>query len=113
MEAQKTVDQQLASFDQEPVDALILGCTHFPFLTHEINQKMGNKVRLIDPALETVNQVKKLLTTEHRLAQQAASYQLYSTGDRNDLIAGADKWLHGQYDSCNNLNLEGDNYWIP
>ena len=109
VEAQKTVDQQLASFDQEPVDALILGCTHFPFLTHEINQKMGNKVRLIDPALETVNQVKKLLTTEHRLAQQAASYQLYSTGDRNDLIAGADKWLHGQYDSCNNLNLEGDN----
>lgn len=109
VEAQKTVDQQLASFDQEPVDALILGCTHFPFLTHEINQKMGNKVKLIDPALETVNQVKKLLTTEHRLAQQTASYQLYSTGDRNDLIAGADKWLHGQYDSCNNLNLEGDN----
>ncbi len=108
-EAQKTVDQQLASFDQEPVDALILGCTHFPFLANEISQKMGKKVKLIDPALETVNQVKKLLTVKHLLAQQAASYKLYSTGDRNDLIAGADKWLHGHYDSCNNLDLEGEN----
>ena len=108
-EAQKTVDQQLASFDQEPVDALILGCTHFPFLANEISQKMGKKVKLIDPALETVNQVKKLLTAEHLLAQQAVSYKLYSTGDRNDLIAGADKWLHGHYDSCNNLDLEGEN----
>lgn len=109
-EAQETVDQQLAIFDQQPVDALILGCTHFPFLTNEIRQKMGEKVKLIDPALETVNQVKHLLTTNHLLSEQKASYQLYSTSNSlDDLIAGANKWLHGRYNSCDNLRLEGEN----
>lgn len=109
VEAQKAVDEQLASFVQQPVDALILGCTHFPFLTNEIKQKLGTDVELIDPALETVNQVKKMLTEKQLLSSQPASYQLYSTGNRDDLIAGADKWLQGHYDSCNNLMIEGDN----
>lgn len=108
-EAQETVNEQLTIFDEQPVDALILGCTHFPFLTNEIKQKMGPNVKLIDPALETVNQAKKLLTENQLLSDQPASYQLYSTGDRKDLVAGADKWLAGHYDSCNSLQLEGDN----
>lgn len=108
-EAQQTVDQQLTIFEHQPVDTLILGCTHFPFLSNEIRKKMGDKVKLIDPAQETVNQVKAILTTNHLLGEQTAHYQLYSTGDRNDLIAGADKWLGGRYDSCNNLRLEGAN----
>lgn len=106
--AQKTVDQQLAIFDDQPVDALILGCTHFPFLTKEISKKMGPAVKLIDPALETVNQVKTMLTAKQLLSDQPASYVLYSTGNRQDLEAGAEKWLNGQYDSCNELKLGED-----
>lgn len=102
------MDQQLAIFDDQPVDALILGCTHFPFLTKEISKKMGPAVKLIDPALETVNQVKTMLTAKQLLSDQPASYVLYSTGNRQDLEAGAEKWLNGQYDSCNELKLGED-----
>lgn len=105
-EAQNAVDEQLASFKKHPVQALILGCTHFPFLATEISTSLGKDVRLIDPALETVNQVKQLLTEKNQLSNQKASYHLYSTGNRQDLIAGADKWLAGRYDSCNQLRLE-------
>ena len=35
------------------VDALILGCTHYPFIKEKIAQAMGNEVAVIDPAEET------------------------------------------------------------
>lgn len=104
-EAQETVNEQLAVFDAQPVDALILGCTHFPFLATEIQKKMGKGVKLIDPALETVNEVKKLLTSNDWLSDQPAHYHLYSTGNRQDLVNGAEKWLDGHYDDCSSLQL--------
>lgn len=104
--AQVTVNQQLSMFDNHPVQALILGCTHFPFLSKEIQRKMGDKVKLVDPALETVHEARQYLTAHDLLAAQKESYvHLYSTGDVHDLIAGGDKWLAGQYDDCLHIDL--------
>ncbi|HCC22255.1 glutamate racemase [Candidatus Uhrbacteria bacterium RIFOXYC2_FULL_47_19] len=36
------------------IDTLILGCTHYPFLRSVIRQAIGSKVKLIDPAHDTV-----------------------------------------------------------
>lgn len=104
--AQETVNQQLSTFDSQPVQTLILGCTHFPFLSNEIQRKMGNKVKLVDPALETVREAQQYLSDHNLLANQKKSHvHLYSTGDVHDLIAGGDKWLAGQYDSCLHIDL--------
>ena len=42
----------LEGLKQTEIDTLILGCTHFPYLTPVIRLVMGKKVRLIDPAEE-------------------------------------------------------------
>ncbi len=39
------------------------------------------------------------------LSDDKATYHLYSTGNKNTLIAGANKWLHGNYTSCESLKL--------
>lgn len=108
--AQEEVDHVLSVFDRQKVDALVLGCTHFPFLQKEIQRKMGPAVRLVDPAFETVQQVKKHLAAQSLLAPAGSSCQidLYSTGRKEDLQRGANQWLSGHYTSCNHLDLKGE-----
>lgn len=47
-----------------PIDCLILGCTHYPFLADTIAEVMGEKVRLIHSAEETARQAKELIASE-------------------------------------------------
>lgn len=44
------------------IDALILGCTHYPLLKKTIAEVMGSEVELIDSAEETARAVKKALS---------------------------------------------------
>lgn len=104
-QTQRTVNEQLSIFDTHPVDALILGCTHFPFLRNQIQNKVGEKTKLVDPAKETINYIQTLLKSKNMLSDDKATYHLYSTGNKNTLIAGANKWLHGNYTSCESLKL--------
>lgn len=36
-------------------DTLVLGCTHYPFLTDTIKELVGEEIKLIDPAVPTVD----------------------------------------------------------
>ena len=51
----------LAPLQAADVDALILGCTHFPFLEPVIHEILGEDVLLIDPALAVVEELELLL----------------------------------------------------
>lgn len=105
--AQELVDQQLAEYKDNPVDVLVLGCTHFPFLQKEIKQCLGTQVTLVDPALETVREAHDWLKQHDQLNENAQpSFKLYSTGNVNDLITGADKWLAGSDYHCDHLDLD-------
>lgn len=56
-----TVKAYLESLKQSGIDALILGCTHYPLLKKSIRKFMGSAVRLIDSAEETAHEVATLL----------------------------------------------------
>lgn len=104
--AQRAVDNELAYFTNHPVQVLVLGCTHFPFLAPEIQHKLGKDVLLVDPAFETIKQTMKLLSQKDLLANEGQpTVRLYTTGRRADLVAGAQKWLAGNFTSCEHINL--------
>ncbi|HLD91874.1 MAG TPA: glutamate racemase [Patescibacteria group bacterium] len=42
---------------KDRVDALILGCTHYPLIKDNINNYLGGKIKLIDPAEEVAKEV--------------------------------------------------------
>ncbi len=42
-------------------DTLVLGCTHYPFLSKTIGEIIGDEIKLIDPAVSTVDNLEKYL----------------------------------------------------
>lgn len=71
----------LAFFQESDIDTLILGCTHYPLLRSMIQEIMGEKVSLVNPAYETAQGLKRLLE-QHQLSNdggqpQESMYQFY------------------------------------
>lgn len=56
-ETRRITRRYLAPVKQRGPQALILGCTHYPFLKDIIRQKMGGRVRIIDSAEVTAAEV--------------------------------------------------------
>ena len=54
-------ERLLAPVRDAKVDALLLGCTHYPFLARTISDVMGRDVVLVDSADETAFEVRRLL----------------------------------------------------
>ena len=44
------------------IDTLILGCTHYPMLVDLIGRVMGDRVKLVNPAHETAEEARKMLS---------------------------------------------------
>ncbi|WP_251547175.1 glutamate racemase [Limosilactobacillus caecicola] len=107
--AQQVVNEQLGIFKDKHVDVLILGCTHFPFLSKEISNLLPD-VTLVDPALETVKTARQMLTDTDQLHDHETTHtmKLYSTGDFKELQVGAEKWLPGDRFTCEHVNIPGD-----
>jgi glutamate racemase len=55
----KVLADYLSGFQKNPVDYLILGCTHYPLLQKPIQKILGKKVKLISSNQETAQEIKK------------------------------------------------------
>ncbi|MEO7429916.1 MAG: glutamate racemase [Acidimicrobiales bacterium] len=77
-------ERLLAPVRDAKVDALLLGCTHYPFLARTISDVMGRDVVLVSSADETAFEVRRLLegTALARLgAGSPARHRWLSSGD--------------------------------
>jgi glutamate racemase len=81
-------ERLLAPVRDAGVDALLLGCTHYPFLARTIADVMGRDVVLVSSADETAFEVRAILgeTDPGRLgvgrgADKPGSLRVYSSGD--------------------------------
>lgn len=105
-QAQEAVTNKLKFFDDQKIDALILGCTHFPLLTNEISRAMGKKVPLIDAGAATVKNVKELLQHKSLRAQtDKRTAHFYTTGNPQPFIEVASKWLNNDHLSVEKIRL--------
>jgi glutamate racemase len=59
--AELIAKEYLAPVARAGVDALVLGCTHYPLLKPLLQRVMGSDVRLIDSAQETANALDAVL----------------------------------------------------
>ena len=55
------VDYYLADLKKSDIDALILGCTHYPLLRSKIREYVGENITLVNPAYETAMDLKRIL----------------------------------------------------
>ena len=61
----RTLNQYLNTIFLNNCDTLVLGCTHYPFLTETIQEIIGDEIKLIDPAIATVDQLEQHLDGSH------------------------------------------------
>ncbi len=55
------IEYYLESMRATDIDAMILGCTHYPLLRSKIRAYMGEKIQIVNPAYETAMDLKQLL----------------------------------------------------
>ncbi|HHS50990.1 MAG TPA: glutamate racemase [candidate division Zixibacteria bacterium] len=67
--ARMVAETYLADLRLSGIDALILACTHYPLLKSVIEETLGSGVRLVDSAVATVEEVRRLLDGDGALAQ--------------------------------------------
>lgn len=64
------------------LEALILGCTHYPLITETIAKIVGNNIQIIDPAITAVSLLQAILNKTGQLNQNLTangSYRFYVT----------------------------------
>jgi len=72
---------------EKNIDTVVLGCTHYPFVIPLIQQIVGEKVRVIDPAPSVAKQANRLLEAQGTKSQQweRASVRFFTSVDPTDM----------------------------
>jgi len=66
----EVLSRLLAPYQNEPIKAVVLGCTHYPFLKKSISRFFAPHVPLMDGNAGTVRQLRRRLEEENLLASQ-------------------------------------------
>ncbi|MFD0958539.1 glutamate racemase [Paenibacillus chungangensis] len=97
-ETYDTVRDAIGHMKRYPIDCLILGCTHYPYLTDAISEVMGGEVALISSAEETAREVSAILQDKRELARsnQLPVHQFFCSGEPCMFRLIANQWLGEQ-----------------
>ena len=76
------VTQRIQPLLAQGADTLVLGCTHYPFLSPVIRDVAGEQVTIIDPSAAIAQQLERKLAEHHALVQGSdrGSIRFYTTG---------------------------------
>lgn len=85
--ARLVAQEYLAPIKDAGVDTIIMGCTHYPLLTHVISSVMGNDVKLIDPGKEAANVLAATLKEKDMLSDRAYGRHQFYVSDTIDNFA--------------------------
>ncbi len=93
------------------IDTLIYGCTHYPYLREEIGKVAGETVRLVDPAIEVADEVRKITEFDFngRVADRGkpqGSLEVLVTGDTEAFKSSGLRLLGRGLDDVKHLDLE-------
>ncbi len=92
IEAGKMISDQMTSllkkhlkpFIESEIDALVLGCTHYPYLISQIKEITKNKFQIIDSGKAVAKQTKAILNQNqlNNTSNEIGFYQILTNGDK-------------------------------
>lgn len=65
----------------QKIEAIILGCTHYPLIQQEISDIYKNKIEVIDSAEKTAEKVKEYLTKNQLLSKKSSGVDRFYVSD--------------------------------
>lgn len=89
-EAEKVVGNSLIPLLEAGADTIVLGCTHYPFLTDTILKVASehfpdHEISVIDPAPAVARHLLDVMTTEGLIRKDGFRIELHSSGDDTSL----------------------------
>jgi glutamate racemase len=81
-EVSKVLHELLPPLVEQGVDAIALGCTHYPFLREQIQQVVGPSVTLVDSGGAVSRRLQYVLEHNNVLASEKTIEEYYTTGDK-------------------------------
>ncbi|WP_073091044.1 glutamate racemase [Thermosyntropha lipolytica] len=106
-EIRRVAAEYITPLLKKDIDTLILGCTHYPFLSGVIKDLVGDDVILVDPAWETVAEVKGILQAKNLIQDKLASpwHQFYVSGDNCSFFKVGRRLIGEVIDKVERINL--------
>jgi glutamate racemase len=103
-EITKIAQDYLTQMQDEKIDTLVLGCTHYPLLTGVISYVMGNEVTLVSSAEETAKDLYRTLVEADLLntVGSKVDHRFVATGDSASFATLARRFLGPEVVSVTN-----------
>lgn len=93
-EAECTLNQCLHTYLDRTVDAVVLGCTHFPFLRASIRKVLGDRPKIFDGADGTAKETRRRLELVNLLRHGTGEVTLTNSANDETLLHLANKLLY-------------------
>ncbi|APH04181.1 glutamate racemase [Bacillus weihaiensis] len=105
--AREMIEESLLPFKQSDIDTLILGCTHYPILQTQIEDYMGQAVKIICSGDETAREVSTILSFENILNQDSGekNHLFLTTGPKELFEKIASKWFEQPIQHVQSISL--------
>ena len=108
---EEVIEYYLESMRSTDIDAMILGCTHYPLLRSKIRAYMGDKIQIVNPAYETAMALKCLLE-ENYMANDGteghhSNYSFYVSAAADKFRKFANTVMPFDVPITNVVNIEG------
>ena len=86
-ETRRILEDALHPMLENNIDTVVLGCTHYPFVIPLVQEIVGDKVRVIDPAPAVAKQAQRLLEAGgvKNDSKERGKVKFYTSGDPNEL----------------------------
>ena len=68
------------------LDAIVLGCTHYPFVRPVVQKILGDAVTIVDGGAGTARQTKRLLEERGWLRSGSGSLKMENSSGRQELL---------------------------
>lgn len=106
----EVIEYYLESMRNTDIDAMILGCTHYPLLRSKIRDYMGDKIQIVNPAYETAMDLKKLLSEKNMANEgregQHSTYSFYVSDTAEKFRRFANTVMPFDVPTINVVNIE-------
>ena len=85
--------------DYNEIAAVVLGCTHYPFIKEELSKVISDDVPIIDGSLGTVLQLKRILENGNILSnrREKGKIQIYNSLEKKEIIEFCFKLIETPY----------------
>ena len=80
-EAEAVVEKSVRPLIDAGADTIVLGCTHYPFLSETIRKVAGKPIKLIDPAPAVAKHLLDIMQENGLIRKDGFSMDLNSSGD--------------------------------